>query len=437
MKILLKQACLFVIAFCLISSAAFADVVPGETIDKTNWQKIQGLVPDYIVLWVKNGDMTMKIGKLNYDPSTYWDEESLKNWDSNAARYRVDENNGIIDLKNGGKPAHDIKGLPFPKPDIKDPKMPVMLMWNNIFAEYYMQGNKHSMGSWLAFGRNNKTSPERTVVLEDLSYIMQPWRPGCDYAQLSVFRQPMSMAGTGTLALYPLYPLDNSKGLRFAYSTEMRRELRLSTILSGSDTYFGFDGAPDDSWAGGPKTAIDQGIYKLVREQDALIPYVAEGPLKVTWKDKNFLGTGQAETGYELKMGFNTPGWTGAPWHMTNIIWVKSKVWVVTSKSVNPNYKYGECEGWVEKGTLNHIYKRIVDPNGKLWKGFYYVNLPVETTDGKFKMVATEGQVVVDMRSDHGSAYPGSYYKGGYKKILIKNSEPTLFTAGGFKQFYK
>jgi hypothetical protein len=49
MKLSLKQICLFVFAFCMISSAAYADVVPGETIDKTNWQKIQGLVPDYIV----------------------------------------------------------------------------------------------------------------------------------------------------------------------------------------------------------------------------------------------------------------------------------------------------------------------------------------------------------------------------------------------------
>jgi hypothetical protein len=437
MKHSLKQVCLFVFAFCLISSVALADVTPGETIDKTNWQKIQGLVPDYIVTWVKNGDMTMKIGKIDYDPATFWGEDVKANWESNVSRYAIDEHNGIIDLKNGGKPAHDIKGLPFPEPNVKDPKMPVMLMWNNIFGEYYLQGNKHGLGYWLAFGRNDKTRPEKVFALEDLSYIMKPWRPTGDYAQLSVFRQPMSMAGTGTLAIYPLYPPDVNKGLRFAYSTEMRRELRLDTKLTGSDDHFGFDAAPDDSWVGGPKTAINEGVYKLVREQDALVPYVVEGPLKVSWKDKNFLGIGQAETGYTLKMGFNTPGWTGAPWHVTNIIWVKSKVWVLTSKSTDPNYKYGECEGWVEKGTFSHIYKRIVDVNGKLWKGSYYVNLPVISTDGKFKMMAIEGQVVVDMRRDHGSAYPGSYYKGGYKKIFIKNAEPTLFTAGGFKQFYK
>ncbi len=437
MKLSIKTALSSVFFFFFLSTMAYADVSPGETINKTNWQKIQGLVPDYILMWVKNGDMTMKIGKLDYDPSTYWSDDVKANWKSNAARYRVDENNGIIDLKNGGKPAHGIKGLPFPEPDVKDPKMPVMLMWNNIFSEYFLQGNTHSMFYWLTFGRNSTKGPEKILAMENLSYIMDPWRPICDYAQLSVFRQPMSMAGTGTLALYPLYPLDNGKGQRFAYSTEMRKELRLSTKLSGSDTYFGFDGAPDDTWSGGPKTAMDEGIYKLVREQDALVPYFVEGPLKVSWKDKNFLGCGNAETGFTIKMGYNTPGWTGAPWHVTNVVWVKTKVWVVTSKSKNPNYKYGECEGWIEKGTFLHFYKRIVDPNGKLWKGFYTVGMLLDCTDGKFKMQTSEGQVVVDMRRDHGSTYPNTYYKGGYRKILMKNAEPTLFTAGGFKQFYK
>ncbi|HEY9161233.1 MAG TPA: hypothetical protein VIS94_09115 [Desulfomonilia bacterium] len=436
MKLSTKILLFSVLFFFFLSTMAYADVTPGETINQTNWQKIQGLVPDYIVMWVKNGDMTMKIGKLDYDPASYWSDDVKANWKSNVGRYKIDENNGIIDVKTG-KPAHDIKGLPFPEPDIKDPKMPVMLMWNNIFEEYFLQGNKHSMNYWLCFGRNDKSRPEKIFALEDLTYIMKPWRPGCDYAQLSVFRQPMSMAGTGTLALYPLYPLDIGKGQRFAYSTEMRRELRLDTKLTGSDDHFGFDAAPDDSWVGGPKTAINEGIYKFVREQDALIPYVVEGPLKVSWKDKNYLGIGSAETGYELKMGYNTPGWTGAPWHVTNIIWVKSKVWVFTVRSTDRSYKYGECEGWVEQGTFSHIYKRITDVNGKLWKGLYYVNLPVECTDGKFKKMSLEGQVVVDMRRDHGSVYPGTYYKGAYFKILIKNAEPTLFTAGGFKQFYK
>lgn len=436
MKQSIKTALYSVFIFFLLSTIAYADVTPGETINKTNWQKIQGLVPDYIVMWVKNGDMTMKIGKLDYDPASYWSDDVKANWKSNVSRYKIDENNGIIDVKTG-KPAHDIKGLPFPEPDVKDPKMPVMLMWNNIFGEYFLQGNKHSMNYWLAFGRKDRSRPEKVFALEDLTYIMKPWRPGCDYAQLSVFRQPMSMSGTGTLALYPIYPLDIGKGQRFAYSTEMRRELRLDTKLTGSDDHFGFDAAPDDSWVGGPKTSINEGVYKFVREQDALVPYVVEGPLKVSWKNKNYLGIGNAETGYELKMGYNTPGWTGAPWHVTNIIWVKSKVWVFTVKSTDRSYKYGECEGWVEKGTFSHIYKRITDVNGKLWKGLYYVNMPVECTDGKFKKMSLEGQVVVDMRRDHGSVYPGTYYKGAYFQVLIKNSEPTLFTAGGFKQFYK
>lgn len=46
---------------------ARADVTPGETIDKTNWQKAEGLLPDPVLNYVKKGDFILHIGKLNYD----------------------------------------------------------------------------------------------------------------------------------------------------------------------------------------------------------------------------------------------------------------------------------------------------------------------------------------------------------------------------------
>jgi hypothetical protein len=421
---------IFLLFVVLLGQAAHADVVPGETIDKTNYQKIEGLVPDFIVTWVKNGDMTMKIGKLKFDNQKYWDQETLDNWQANIGRYKIDENNGIIDVKTG-KPARYIKGLAFPEPNPKDPTLPVQLMWANMLNSYYLQGDTHAMGYWLSFSRRGL---EKTLVLEDLSHIFDPSKSDFDYAQLSVFRQPYSMAGTGTLALYPIYPL--GIGDRFAYAPELKRVRRMSHRLTGSDVYFGFDQAPDDSWAGGPKTNTDEGIYRYIGEKEALVPYLLDTPLKLKTEAK-FIGCGYAETGFEIKMGSETPGWTGAPWHVTNVIWVKSKVWIIESKSKKSTYNYGPCEGWVEQKTFSHCYKRITDPSGKLWKGFYWPALPIETTDGKFKGIQNEGQVVVDMRRDHGSSFPGAYTKGGFKKIMIKDTNETLFTRGGFIKFYK
>jgi len=408
-----------------------ADVVPGEIIDKNNSEKIEGLVPDFILTWVKNGDMTLKIGKLSYDQGKFWSQEILDNWQANNERYSVDEHNGIID-RTTGKPARGIKGLPFPEPAPSDPGFPMKLMWNTQFVQYFVQGDMHEIQTWLSVTRRGL---EKAVQVENLQYMLDPSKSQYDYAQLSVFRQPFNMAGTGSVAVYPMYPLDS--GIRFGYAPELRRVKRLSHRLSGSDVIFGFDAAPDDSWAGGPKTNMDEGVYRFIREQDALVPYFSADPLFVEWTDKGNVEVGCSGTGLTLVPGFETEGWTGAPWHFTNIIWVKSPVWVIESRSTDPNYAYGPCEAWVEKGSFSNAYKRITDPNGNLWKGSYWAAFGYGTRDGKFRMIDNIGQVLVDIRRDHGSTYPLSWRKGGFKRNQVKDMNENLFTEAGFIKFSK
>ena len=58
----------------------FADVEPGDVIDKSNYEKIENLVPDFVLDWVKTGDLTMKIGKLNYDAKEFYPRVVKENW---------------------------------------------------------------------------------------------------------------------------------------------------------------------------------------------------------------------------------------------------------------------------------------------------------------------------------------------------------------------
>jgi len=427
MRILLVST----LALILFQGPVHADVEPGDVIDQSNYQKIEGLVPDYIIEWVKNGDMTMKIGKLNYDPADFWPKEVKDNWQANIGRYRIDENNGIIDVKTG-KPARGIKGIPFPELDPKDPTVPQQILWNNSFQEYYVQGSMHEKQYWLSVSRRGL---EKTVVLENLSISLDPAKSEYDYSQLTVFRQPFNMAGTGTLVIYSLYPPND--GVRYAYTPELRRVKRLSHRVSGSEARFGLDNSPDDSWAGGPKINFDDGIYRLVGEKVALVPVESENPRTLEWTEKGTLTMGHKGTGRRLHLGFEDKGWKGAPWHAKDLVWVKTPVWVIESKSKDRNYAYGPCEGWIQKGSLSKCYKRITDPGGKLWKGIYWPQQAVETPDGKFRLGWTFGWFVVDMRRDHGSSLVGAYWKGGYRNIFLKDANDSLFTRAGFIKYSK
>ena len=46
--------------FALQHAQVTADVTSGDVIDKTNWEKADGLVPDNVLDWLKRGDFTME-----------------------------------------------------------------------------------------------------------------------------------------------------------------------------------------------------------------------------------------------------------------------------------------------------------------------------------------------------------------------------------------
>jgi hypothetical protein len=281
----------------------------------------------------------------------------------------------------------------------------------------------------------NRKSVEKTLILDQYFTHLDPAKSDLDYAQLTIFRAPFSMAGIGTLAIYPLYTPKN--GIRYAYTPELRRVKRMSHRVAGADQHFGMDNTPDDSWAGGPKTNIEEGTYRYIGERDALIPYFPAHSRTIDWNEKGELDVGYAATGLEMKLNYQDPSTQGAPWHVMDVIWVKSRVYVFESRSKNPNYGYGPCEGWVEKGTSLSAYKRITDPSGKLWKGAYSPGQAVETPDGKFRLVRDCAWVEVDMRRDHGSVVTGPYRGGTYRKLFAKDVDQKLFTRAGFIKFYK
>jgi len=62
--------------FSALRSPLLADVQPGDRIDRTNWQRAEGLLPPSVLNWVKKGDYVLSIGKLDYEVA--WEPEYLR-----------------------------------------------------------------------------------------------------------------------------------------------------------------------------------------------------------------------------------------------------------------------------------------------------------------------------------------------------------------------
>ena len=168
------------IPFCLLclvlliraAPAVLADVEPGDVIDRTNWEKVQGLVPDNVVDWLKRGDYVMEIVELNYDPNDYLPPVVKRSMEANKGRYDVDENDMMVDVKTGKLPEF-IEGIPFPQIDPNDPKAGTKVMYNKFYHTYAL-GNVNYPFSARWIGRNSGF--EREVIRAPL-YLKSMARP--------------------------------------------------------------------------------------------------------------------------------------------------------------------------------------------------------------------------------------------------------------------
>ena len=120
-------------------STASADVVAGEIIDKTNWEKVEGMVPESVLNWIKKGDYTLKVDELEYDPEAYMTNYDREHFEPNKGKYEFDDEGVIMEVQNG-KPADFIEGIPFPVVDVDDPKAGAKIATNHYYHTF-TEGN--------------------------------------------------------------------------------------------------------------------------------------------------------------------------------------------------------------------------------------------------------------------------------------------------------
>lgn len=123
--------CLF---FLWAPTHVLADVSPRDRIDRTNWQKAEGLLPDPILEWVKKGDFVLQVEELPYDPAEFFFPFYLESRKKHVGKYGLNEKEEIIETATG-KPPNLIMGTPFPEIDPGDPKAAIKIMYNKLFAD--------------------------------------------------------------------------------------------------------------------------------------------------------------------------------------------------------------------------------------------------------------------------------------------------------------
>ncbi len=407
-----------------------ADVSPGDVIDKSNWQKVEGLLPEEVLNWVKKGDFILEIGKLEGDTGDFYPEAAKQAFQANVGKYDLDEAGGVVEIASG-KLARPI-GLPFPQIDLKDPKSAEKIMQNQHYQSVIC-GNLDlpSQLIWLS-----RSGFEREVGFTWLNHPMVGW-PGAlelsnpqgieKYAILRV-NEPFDLAGTAILLWRYLAP--DKQDSTYGYLPAIRRVRRMSPA-NRSDAFVGSDCCVDD--ANGYDGKISDFKWKLVKKQEGLVPWLDSRPIRVTKNRKE-----EWETTKDVKpliYGYEKEGWQGAPWAPTNLVWVKRPVYVLQMTPKDPYYNYGTHYMWVDAPTYGCFFKVIHDRAGVFWKVFMKADALCESDDKSMRYIALTHQLIIDEKRDHATKI------GGVSPTNIWTSFAKMdendFSLAGFQKFCK
>jgi hypothetical protein len=421
----------YVCLFLCLASTALADVSPGDVIDRTNWEKIEGLVPHAVVNWVKKGDFILQIGELEYSPRDYFTSFAKEAFKTNVGRYDLDEDEGIIDVKTGEAPKA-IVGLPFPEVDPEDPRLPQKVMYNALYMQY-VTGNLRFSFQSIYIGRSGF---EREVgclwqqaPMDGYPGAREVRNPdGVEKYTILLVNQPFDLKGTAIMLWRYLNPTKQDS--TFGYIPAIRRVRRMSPA-NRSDALLGSDFSVDD--ANGYDGKITAFEWKMLGMREMIAPALGTKPVRIV---KNEEGEWETTTNIPLLIyGYQKKGWQGASWAPTNHAWVKRPAYLLEMKPKDPYYNYGPQYLWVEAEIFGCAYKVIHDKSGAYWKTFFSSAMACESADKQMRFISLASQQAVDDRGDHASVIEDA----SPRNIWCFFAELDLddFSLAGFQKFCK
>ncbi|WP_300668185.1 DUF1329 domain-containing protein [Desulfoluna sp.] len=423
------------LALLLAVPGAMADVTPGDVVSKANWEQVEGLVPDFIVDQVKAGRVELKIGALDYDPGSFQLPGIAKSLETNSGRYGVDDAGNLIEAATGKKYPTDLRagGIPFPELAANDAKLGWKLMYNYFYQANVALGHQDMAAKQLTIGAGGI---EQTCKLEGRTFIPAPDDGKYEWLMLAVYRAPYDISGIATLCKQPIVP--DVGTVRYTYMPSTRKTRRMPSTTASSEHYFGQESTEDDQCWGGPFFKVRNAEYKLKGVREMLVPFLDEKARSVEMLEGGGVDV-NIGANQPLALGFETEGWAGAPWAMTNIVWVKRKVYEIEyTPRDDSDYLFGSGVGWVDAETFNPVYKYTTQASdGKFSTETVFVSQGYQTIDHTIRLMTVPMFLTVNPQRDRATTYSRSARKGEFHKMLLsdKQVKKQEFSKSGFVRY--
>ncbi len=395
----------------------------GEKITKDNWQKIEGLVPDDILSWVKDGRQIIIIGEMKYDFSH--DDEWLE-WGEkhNTGKYALDERQNIIEVETGDFPGW-VYGHPFPNIDLKnDPDAAIKLCYNRDISRGRDSVFKGPFTcEWI--GENGF---ER--VIQNTYWRFNFWGnkfvkdDGNEnkefFYELTNVVAPYDVSGTAQLTIRAL---DGSEDKLYVYIPAIRRTKRMSGA-NRSDPFMGADFSVDDAngWAGQTSNMT----WKYLGEKPGLMVIGDFSAENLVLFNKQKDGSYKQKTNViGMKVGWEVPDCEQAPWAQITAVWVPRMFHMIEAVPNDPYYNMGKMIFWFDKTTLWCQYKLMDDIAGDYWKTGIFWGQGMRWKDG-LATQTSNGHLFYDTNTKHATVLRACGMKIYGRDLMFELNLPNM-----------
>src|SRR2546428_4730670 len=382
---------LTIVSLTVLTIPAFAELKPGDKLDKSNCQEAKGLLPDVVLEKFCAGQFTAEIVEVKDDAFQY-SKKFRAGSEANAGKYYVTDTGYMYETATKTWPQFWY-GFPFPNIDENDPTAAYKVMYNHQVARFQIDDVYWFLAlKWVTpsgFDRSAEFGTYGTWYIGRHSGPID--NPDDCYLKDIIFGvAPYDVVGVSTLEWWHTDP-EKWQSI-WAFVPTIRRVRRL-TASNTSEGLFGSIFARDDGygWAG----KIQYMNWKLIGVQDMLVPIAPTGMEKAMVsgepapkklpndpsliKDKGEVPMNQVaritwSPEERITVGYEEPGWQGVAWAPTKLKLAKRKCWVVEATPKDPYYAYGRRVIYIDKTAYWAYWVSLYDRAGEYWKTILWMD---------------------------------------------------------------
>src|SRR5215510_2586588 len=395
----------------LYRPVARAQLQPGDTLSKANWQAAKGAMPDSILRRFEDGGYQ---GKVIAPPNAMsWGSKFTTASAANTGKFSIDATDSLLDNATHAYPAF-LYGYPFPQIDAKDPQAAAKVMYN--FSYTLMQpddADRFSNLHWVTPTTLEKHVDFQGQIRFDGSRFSGPAaNPDATLRKVIVAGvAPYEVVGVVTLEWTYLDPKQwNSI---WAFIPALKRVRRLNAA-NASDSLFGSDLSHDDPYLFSGK--VQYFNWKLIGVQEALVPYTLPNPKVLRPGERGHVLENPKDL---LTLGWEKPGGPGKAWWPTNAHLVSRPVWIVEAAAKDPQYGYSRQVMWIDRDLYVGYYKEAYDKEGQLWRVIVNSVSVGRTEAGDISVAQPDFTLSVDEKRNHATV-----------ELPLKQGQQLAFSVG-------